>query len=445
MAPGGASLALSRRVWLKRTRMSERSGILRRLSIIGLSTATVLAVVLGIAQDQQTLQIRSAIGSDDPRALAYIARLVGGGLSGDNTFRVLSNGDQIFPAMLDAIAAARRRIVLETYIYKDGKIADKFTNALASAARRGVDVSLVVDYFGSDSMSEEHVKRLRDAGCKVATFNKSRWYTLEEVNYRTHRKILVVDGEVAFTGGVGIADYWIGHAQDPDHWRDTQVELRGRVARLLEGAFYENYIETDGVVTPAVDEGDISTDITNGDSLVVRSAPSGGSSDLKRLYLLAIAIARRKIDIQSPYFIVDSSGLWSLKDALGRGVRVRVLMESDMTDAEPVKYSSRAGYEELLKAGAELYEYQPTMMHAKVILVDEEWSMFGSANFDNRSLELNDELNVIARNRELVDRFAADFEKDLRHSRRITLEQWQHRSWLERSREKFWGWFGEIF
>jgi cardiolipin synthase len=425
--------------------MSKGSGILRRLIIIGLSTAAVLAVVLGIAQDQQTLQIRSAIGSDDPRTLAYVARLVGGGLSGGNSFRVLSNGDQIFPAMLDAIAGARHRIVLETYIYKSGEVAEKFSSALEAAARRGVDVSLVVDYFGSDSMSDEDVKRLRAAGCKVATFNESRWYTLEEVNYRTHRKILVVDGEIAFTGGVGIADYWLGHAQDPDHWRDTQIELRGPIARLLEGAFYENYIETDGVVTPAADEGDLSTAISEGDSLVVRSAPSGGSSDLKRLYLLSIAIARRKIDIQSPYFIVDSSGAWSLKEALGRGVRVRVLMESDMTDAEPVKYSSRAGYEELLEAGAELYEYQPTMMHAKVMLVDEQWSMFGSANFDNRSLELNDELNVIVRNRELVGRFAADFEKDLKHSHRITLEEWQHRSWLERSREKFWGWFGEIF
>jgi cardiolipin synthase A/B len=425
--------------------MSNGFGLVRRLSMIGLSTTAVLAIVLGIAQDQQTLEIRSAIWSDDPRALAYIARLVGGGLSGGNSFRALSNGDEIFPAMLDAIAAAKHRIVLETYIYKDGEIADKFTSAFEAAARRGVDVSLVVDYIGSDSMSDIHVKRLRAAGCKVATFNESRWYTLEEVNYRTHRKILVVDGEVAFTGGVGIADYWIGHAQDPDHWRDTQVELRGPVARLLEGAFYENYIETDGVVTPAVDEGDISTEVAEADSLVVRSAPSGGSSDLKRLYLLAIAIARRTIDIQSPYFIVDASGEWSLKEALARGVRVRVLMESDMTDARPVKYSSRAGYGELLAAGAELYEYQPTMMHAKVMLVDDLWSMFGSANFDNRSLELNDELNVMARNPELVARFAKDFEADLQRSHRITLEEWQTRSWLERSREKFWGWFGEIF
>jgi len=425
--------------------MSNAFGPLRRLSIIGLSVAAALAVALAIAQDQQTLEIRSAIGSDDPRALGYVARLVGGGLSGGNSFRALSNGDEIFPAMLDAIAAARRRIVLETYIYRGGKIAEKFTSAFEAAARRGVDVSLVVDYFGSDSMSRDHVQRLRAAGCKVATFNESRWYTLEEVNYRTHRKILVVDGEIAFTGGVGIADYWMGHAQDNEHWRDTQVELRGPIARLLEGAFYENYIETDDVVTPAVDESDISTAMGDGDSLVVRSAPSGGSSDLKRLYLLAIAIARQKIDIQSPYFILDSSGSWSLKEALARGVRVRILMESDLTDARPVKYSSRAGYEELLESGAELYEYQPTMMHAKVMVVDDRWSMFGSANFDNRSLELNDELNVLARNEELAGRFTADFEKDLQVSNRITLEKWQRRSWLDRARERFWGWFAEVF
>jgi cardiolipin synthase A/B len=421
------------------------SKILRRLSIIGLVTAAVIAVVLAVAQDQQTLKIRSSIGSADPRTLSFVARLIAGGLSGGNSFRALTNGDEIFPAMLDAIAAAKRRIVLETYIYKSGSVAEKFTRALEAAAGRGVDVSLVVDYFGSDSMSDEHVKRLRAAGCKVATFNESRWYTLEEVNYRTHRKILAVDGEVAFTGGVGIADYWMGDAQDPDHWRDTQVELRGPIARLLEGAFYENYIETDDVVTPAVDEGDMTTAMDAGDSLVVRSAPSGGSSDLKRLYLLAIAFARQTIDIQSPYFILDASGSWSLKEALARGVKVRILMESDMTDARPVKYSSRAGYDALLEAGAELYEYQPTMMHAKVMVVDDLWSMFGSANFDNRSLELNDELNVLARNEQLARRFTADFQKDLQRSRRVTLDEWRRRSWLEKSRERFWGWFGEIF
>jgi cardiolipin synthase len=430
----GASLAQLRRV-----------KALRLLALVGLGVAAAIAVVLAIAQDQQTLKVRSAVASDDPRALAYVAKLVGGDISGGNRFRALTNGDEIFPAMLDAIAAAERRIVLETYIYEKGRIAEKFTNAFVAAARRGVDVSLVVDYLGSDSMSEDHVRRLREAGCKVATFNESRWYTLEEVNYRTHRKILVIDGDVAFTGGVGIADYWTGDAQGPEHWRDTQIELRGPIARLLEGAFYENYIETDDIVTPAADEGDLSSAIAEGDSLLVRSVPSGGSSDLKRLYLLAIGIARRTIDIQSPYFIADASGMWSLEDALARGVRVRILMESDLTDAKPVKYSSRADYERLLRSGAELYEYQPTLMHAKVMIVDGRWSMFGSANFDNRSLELNDELNVLARHEELAARLLADFEHDLRRSRQITLDEWLQRSWLEKSREKFWGWFGEIF
>jgi cardiolipin synthase len=422
-----------------------RITLFRILALVVLSLVATTVIVLAIAQDQQTLKIRSAVSSEDPRTLAYIAKLVGAGVSGGNRFRALSNGDEIFPAMLEAIAGARRRIAFETYIYDEGQVAEKFTVALEAAARRGVRVSLVVDYVGSGGMSEEHIRRLRAAGCKVAAFNESRWYTLEEVNYRTHRKILVVDSEVAFTGGVGIADYWKGHAQDPDHWRDTQVEMRGPIARLMEGAFYENFIEADEVVTPAVDEDDRTTDVDGGNALVVRSAPSGGASDLKRLYLLAIAIARRTIDIQTPYFVADASSLWSLREALTRGVRVRILMESDMTDARPVKYASRAMYDELLQLGAELYEYQPTMMHAKVMLVDGLWSMFGSANFDNRSLELNDELNVLARNRELTERLAEDFERDVTMSRRITTEDWQRRSWRERAREVFWGRFGEIF
>ena len=416
--------------------------VLRVLLVLVL---TLAAAVLAIAQDQQTLKIQSAVTSDDPRALAYISRLVGAAVSGGNRFRALTNGDEIFPAMLDAIAGAKRRIVLETYIYDRGEVAEMFTRALESAARRGVDVSVVVDYVGSGSMSDEHFERLRAAGCKVASFNESRWYTLEEVNYRTHRKIMVVDGDIAFTGGVGVADYWSGHAQDPDHWRDTQVELRGPIARLMEGAFYENFIEARDVVTPAVDEDDRSSAVPEGDSLIVRSAPSGGSSDLKRLYLLAIAMGRRRIDVQSPYFLADASSTWSLHQALARGVRVRILMENDMSDAKPVKYSSRAQYEDLLQGGAELYEYQPTMMHAKVMLVDDLWIMFGSANFDNRSLELNDELNVLARNRELANRFRADFERDLSVSRRISLDEWRRRSRFEKSLETFWGWFGEIF
>jgi cardiolipin synthase A/B len=290
------------------------------------------------------------------------------------------------------------------------------------------------------------VKRLRDAGAQIGEFGKPSWYTLEEVNYRTHRKILIVDGRIGFTGGVGVADHWLGHAQDPDHWRDTMVRIEGPLVRLMEGAFYENFVETLGPVQPTLDPPDDWQPPTPRDSaFVLRSSPTGGSNDLKRLYLLAIGAARRTLDICSPYFITDESSEWSLVEAVKRGVNIRVLVEGDDTDAKPVKYSSRSAYERLMASGIELYEYQPTMMHTKAMVVDGMWSMFGSANFDNRSLELNDELNVAVSDRDLARRLLQDFEADLKSAKRLDPATWRRRSLLEKARESFWSYFGEIF
>jgi cardiolipin synthase len=278
----------------------------------------------------------------------------------------------------------------------------------------------------------------------VALFNSPTWYSLEEVNYRTHRKILVVDGEVGFTGGAGVDDQWKGNARSKEEWRDTQIEVRGPMARLMEGAFYENFVETAGVVAPVLDDPLPPRD-AEGASFLVRSSPTGGSNDLKRLYLLAIASATRSLDITTPYFVPDESTLWSLHDAVGRGVRVRILVESDITDAMPVKYASRHYYDRLLADGIEIYEYTPTMMHTKVLVVDGIWSMFGSANFDNRSLELNDELNVAVSSRDLASRLLDDMEQDLEVSHRLELAAWRDRSLLMKSRELFWSAFGEVF
>ena len=416
----------------------------RRAFAILLVAAAIVAMLLMLAQDQETLKVRSAVGVEEPRHPAFMAALVGAALTRGNRYDVLTNGDQIFPAMLDAIRHANRRISFETYIYDKGEVADQFTLALEEAARRGVRVSLVVDSVGGSGMKGDDIKRLEGAGCRIGSFHSLNWYNLEEVNDRTHRKILVVDGEVAFTGGVGVADHWLGHAQDRKHWRDTQVRMRGPVVRLVEGAFYENFIETAGEVTPELDDAMGETDDT-GHSLVLRSSPTGGSNDLKRLSLLAIASARRTIDITTPYFVTDESSEWSLRDAVSRGVKIRILVEGDRTDAMPVKYASRNAYERLLSTGIEISEYQPTMMHTKTLIVDGAWSMFGSANFDNRSLELNDELNIAVTDRDLARRFLEDFEQDLRVSSRLELARWRQRSVLEKSREKFWSYFGEIF
>jgi cardiolipin synthase len=416
----------------------------RRAFFILLIAGLVVAVLLLLAQDQVTLKTRSAVGAGEPRHAGYLAGLLGVDLTRGNRFTVLTNGDQMFPAMLDAIGKARRRISFETYIYKDGEIASQFTQAFEAAARRGVRVQLVIDAVGGQGIGDENARRLESAGCRVVRFNTPRWYSLEELNYRTHRKILVVDGEIAFTGGAGIDDQWKGNAQDPEHWRDTMVQIAGPLARLIEGGFYENFAEAAGEITPELDDVPEERD-AEGASFIVRSSPTGGSNDLKRLYLLGLASARQTVDITTPYFVTDESSRWALEDAVKRGVKIRLVLEGDITDAMPVKYASRKHYDQLMELGIEIYEYEPTMMHTKTFVVDGAWSMFGSANFDNRSLELNDELNVAVSSRDLAARLLTDFEQDLKASKRLDLATWRHRSLLMKAREQFWAAFGEIF
>jgi cardiolipin synthase len=417
---------------------------LRRVLKAFIVVAIIVAAGLAIAQDQETVELRSAVAAEDPGAPEFLSALVAADLVSGNVYDVLVNGDQVYRSMIEAIDQARHRVSFETYVYEKGQVADWFTGALERAASRGVDVRVIVDSVGASKMEDGHVERLRKAGCHVVDFNPSHWYSLEELNYRTHRKILVVDGEVGFTGGIGVADYWIGDAENPAHWRDTHVRMRGPIVRLLEAAFYENFIEGELTVTPALSE---ATPVEGADdrSMLVRSAPSGGATDLKRLYLLSIAMARRSVEITSPYFLTDESSMWTFKDAIQRGVKIRILVESDITDQKVVKYASREAYESLLELGIEIYEYKPTMMHAKTVVVDGVLSIFGSANFDNRSLELNDELNIAVFNRDLAGRFLKDFENDLRSSERLDLERWRRRPRLQRVQEHFWSYFGEIF
>lgn len=424
--------------------MKRRPRHFKLIVTIGVIIA-VVAGLLMLAQDQVTLKIESAHAADDPKFPGYVSALLGAHPTGGNTYRVLTNGDQIFPPMLDAVKGAQRRISFETYIYNEGTVGRQFTDAFIAAAKRGVQVHIVVDAMGSSKIPKEWRESLRAAGVKVGEFGQTKWYAIEELNYRTHRKILVVDGRVGFTGGVGLDDQWLGNAQDKDHWRDTMVQIEGPAVRLMEGAFNENFIETLGPVTPTVDPPAQVPAAPLDSAIVLRSSPSGGANDLKRLYLLTIAAARRTLDIATPYFVTDESSDWALAEARKRGVRIRLLVEGDLTDAMPVKYASRNAYQRLLDQGIEIYEYQPTMMHTKAIVVDGVWSVFGSANFDNRSLELNDEMNVAVSDRGLAARLMQDFEQDLRAAKRLDPAAWRKRSWLEKTREHFWSYFGEIF
>jgi len=405
--------------------------------------AMIVGVLLLIAQDQETLRVESPVAASDQRFADYVASLVGAAVEPGDVYTVLRNGDA-FPPMLDAIEKARTRINFETYVFKDEEIGERFLEALERAAGRGVTVRMILDPIGS-VLSDENQQQLAKAGIKLVWFNPVNFWTLEESNYRTHRKVLVVDGDVAFTGGMGVADQWLGNAQDPDHWRDTQFQVTGPAVRALEASFYENWIESGGRSAPALDP-EPPSQPTGAQSVVLWSNPTAGASNVKLLYLLAVGAARKTLDIQSPYVTLDESTRWSLAEARKRGVRVRILCEGDVTDAMPVKHASREGYQELLDQGIEIYEYQPTMMHTKVVMVDEAFSVVGTANFGNRSFELNDELTVAVFDPSLARTLIADFEKDMQVSKKLDAATWKdQRSIFGKIQENFWAQFGEIF
>lgn len=404
----------------------------------------VIAAGLLFAQDQETLRIRSSVAVEDPRFPQYLADLLGHRLTANDSYIVHTNGDRAFPAMIGAIDGAKERVSLESYIYEKGDVGTRFTNALAAAARRGVRVRLVLDSVGSLNMAKEDIKQLEDAGAQLGWVNPVVSFQIEEVNYRTHRKALVVDGAVAFVGGIGIADQWAHDNEDFPMWRDTQIELRGSAVTDIEAAFNQNWILTGGIVDPEVRHADTSP-AGSSRSIVVWSSPQGGANELKLLYLLAIGAARHSIDVESPYLITDESSQWSLQEARNRGVHVRLLVEGDKTDAKSVKYASRGTYEKLLEQGIEIAEYQPTMLHTKAMVIDGVLSVFGSANFDNRSLELNDELNVAVFDRALAARLLQDFERDLSQSKKLALDSWRSRPPTEKARDWLWSYFGEVF
>jgi cardiolipin synthase len=400
-----------------------------------------------LVQDPHTLRVRSPVAAADADFPDYIASLLGAPVTTGDTFDVLQNGDEIFDAMLDAVRSAKRRISFESFIYSDGEVSRRFTEAFADAARRGVEVRIVLDGYGASDLPADSVRTLEQAGVRLVWFNKLRTFTLDRVNYRTHRKVLVVDGTVAFTGGVGLADHWQGRAQSPEHWRDTQVRVRGPAVRALEASFYENWLESGGTEAPRLDpepaERAAATPGTR--TIVAWSNFSGGASNVKLLYLLSIAAARRTIDIQSPYVVLDASLRWSVAEARARGVRVRILTDGDETDAGPVKSASRAGYDALLERGVSVAEYVPTMMHVKAMVVDDVWAVVGTANFDNRSLELNDELVVAAQDPQLASTLVRAFEADLTRSQVLDLRGWRGRPLWHRGLEQFWSLFGELF
>ena len=386
---------------------------------------------------QQLPRLYSTASPDFERALGS---LLGPGIVGGNAVTELLNGDQIFPPMLAAIQGAKKSITFETYIYWSGDIGKQFADALSERARAGVRVHVLLDWVGSANMDESYLTEMKEAGVQIEKFHKPHWYNLARLNNRTHRKLLVVDGQAGFTGGVGIAPHWMGNAQDPDHWRDSHYLVRGPVVAQMQATFLDNWLKVTGKVLHGALYFPPIAPAGAQKAQMFSSSPSSGSESMQLMYHLAITAAERSIDLSVAYFVPDELTQKHLMDALARGVRVRFITPGEHTDTDTVKAASRATWGPLLQAGALIYEYQPTMYHCKVMIVDQLLVSVGSTNFDNRSFRLNDEANLNVYDAAFARRQTEVFEDDLKRSRRVTYEEWLNRPLREKAHEKLTGW-----
>jgi cardiolipin synthase len=384
--------------------------------------------------------MRHQFGVRDVAFLQTMHALTGAPMSSGNDVTILRNGVQIFPAMLAAIKGAKKTINLEFYIYWDGEIGRLFAEALAEKARAGVQIKVVLDAVGSNAMSSELVDFLRRNGIDVEWYHPIRWYTLSTANHRTHRKLLIVDGRIGFSGGVGIADNWLGDADGKDRWRETVVRVEGPVVTQMQFAFMDNWVKSRGELLtgldyfPPVEER--GTHLTQ----VLKSSPSEGSSTVKLLYIISIVSAAKSIYIANAYFVPDKDTMRALEGAVRRGVDVRVIVPGHLIDVAIVRQAARYYYDRLLKRGIRIFEYQPTMMHAKTMVVDGMWTTVGSSNFDERSFRLNDEVNVNIYDEGIARQMEAMFFDDLEHSEEVVRWRWRERSWMDRAKERVGRW-----
>jgi cardiolipin synthase len=407
--------------------------VLGILGILALAAgAFVIALNFTAGEKKIDQQVSRLYAAGDPAFERAMGVLLGPAILSGNRFQVLLKGDQIFPAMLQSIRGAQKTITFESYIYWSEAIGQAFADALAERARAGVKVHVLLDWVGSSKMDPQHLAAMEQAGVEVRKFHKPAWYNLSRMNNRTHRKLLVTDGITGFTGGVGIAGVWTGDAQDPQHWRDTHFRVEGPVVAQMQAVFIDNWIKATGTVLhgdayfpPLPSAGD-------GKAQMFSSSPSGGSESMHLMYLLAITAAQHSIHLSSAYFVPDELTSKALVDAMKRGVKLQIIVPGQHTDSETVRRASRARWGALLAAGATIHEYQPTMYHCKVMIVDALLVSVGSTNFDSRSFRLNDEANLNIYSADFARQQIEVFKADLARSRPVTLQQWQQRPLAEK-------------
>ena len=393
--------------------------------------AGVMAAALGVALAGCTLSrpdyIAPGVSIGESAFVRAVEAHTLSGLIAGNRAQVLVNGDEIFPAMLEAIRGARSTITFANFSWEDGEIAREIVEALAERCRAGVGVNVLVDAIGSSAMPKELGRTLAASGCAFARYHPVRPLTIRRVNHRNHRRVLVVDGRIGFTGGTGIGDKWTGDGSRPGHWRQTDVRVEGPIVRALQAAFVEDWREAttlllagDAYFPPLEPRGDLAIQS-------VKSSPASGATEAYLLFLLTIEAARTSIKITNPYFVPDARMARALADAARRGVDVTLITAGAVsgTQNQIVRKASQAHFGTVLEAGVKIHEYGPAMLHAKTMVVDDQWVSIGSANLDNASFALNNELNVTFLDRSLARRLTEIFERDLTSTTAVNLDEWR--------------------
>jgi len=374
---------------------------------------------------------RTSVHADD--FLYTIQSTCQAALHHGNRVTIFTDGPSFYPAMLEAIRGARRSINMECYIFLPGTIGSAFIDALSERARNGVEVTLVVDAIGSLTLWGKPVARLRAAGVRIKSYQSLRWHSLHRFNNRTHRELMVIDGASAFIGGAGVADWWAEPRRGrPRPWRDTMARVEGPIVAALQGVAAENWLECCGEILTGPDYFPDLKPCGDTTAFVVKSSPSDRATASRVSFQLLIEGADQTVRIATPYFLPDRAFRRALITMARRGVQLTVIVPGRHTDQRWVRLVSRRMWGALLEAGIRIFEYQPAMMHAKILIVDDIWTVLGTTNIDNRSFEHNDEVNLAMRDPALAARLLQDYERDLAASTEVTLERWQRRSILEK-------------
>jgi cardiolipin synthase A/B len=411
--------------------MSWMPSALALATLVGIGF-TVWLVLVVFFTPRIDYRVTMPLGPESDDFLRVIQSTCQAAIHPHNKIDILTNGDRFYPAMREAIRGARSSINMETYIFQPGAAADMLIDAMVERAKAGVDVRLVMDAIGSSLMKGEPLHRLRGAGCVVQFYQQVAWFRLHRLNNRTHRELLIVDGRVAFTGGAGVADWWLGPDRGKPMWRDTTVRLEGPVVAALQGVFAENWLECGGEIMTAPHHWPTLEAAGTTEAMLVKSSPSDRATSSRVVFQMLIEGAVSALDLSTPYFLPDRALRRALLQAARRGVRVRVLVPGALSDQLLVRLASRRMYGELLEGGVRIFEYRPAMTHVKALLVDDAWALIGTTNVDNRSFEHNDEVNVAFREGTTTDRLRRDFDADLAVSDEITLDAWKARPRIEK-------------